>query len=130
MESPMAEQKLQYWRQLDKTTIVFYFNVENAATGSDGITHDAGAEVKLSQWVKSPQKKEIQKLQENYIRMSEGRTLMIGNCNAKIMLPEIYETQYGFLDTGEAQEISVEEYNEKYADSPGPISTRANLERK
>jgi hypothetical protein len=126
----MAEQELQYWRQLDENTIAFYFNVERAATDGKGVTHDAGAEVKLSEWVKGlPTEKEIRKLQEEYIRMSDGRTLMIGNCKAKILLPDIYEIQYGFLDTGEAKEITVEEWNESQSKETGPISTRANLKR-
>jgi hypothetical protein len=124
MESPMAEQELQYWRQLDESTIAFYFNVERAATDGKGVTHDAGAEVKLSEWVKGvPKEKEIRKLQKEYIDMSDARTLMIGNCNAKIMLPEIYEIQYGFLDSGEAREITTEEYHDGVIKEPGPATT-------
>jgi hypothetical protein len=130
MESPMAEQELQYWRQLDENTIAFYFNVEQAASDGQGVMHDAGAEIKLSDWVKGlPNETEILALQEEYIKMSDNRTLMIGNCRAKIMIPEIYELEYGFLDTGEANEITSDEWHEGEIREAGPISTRANLKR-
>ena len=126
----MAEQELQYWRQLDETTIAFYFNVEGAATDGKGVMHDAGAEIKLSEWVKGlPAEEEIRALQEEYIKMSDDRTMMVGNCRAKIMLPGVYEINYGFLDTGEANEIASEEWSEGEIREAGPISTRANLRR-
>lgn len=121
----MAEEKkaTQYWRQLDKTTVAFYFNVERAVTDGKGVTHDAGAEVKLSDWVKGePTEKELYNLQKNYLRMSKDGTLQIGNCKAKAMLPEIYSIQYGFLDEEGAFELISESY---HADDkkPGPIDT-------
>ena len=127
----MAVQELQYWRQIDEATIVFYFNVEGAATDGKGVMHDAGAEVKLSEWAKGvPDEKEIRELQKEYIRMSDVRTLMIGNCKAKILLPEIYEIQYGFLDTGEAQELTPEEFPAGEVKSPlPPTVTKRNTKK-
>jgi len=121
----MAEEKkaTQYWRQLDETTVAFYFNVERAVTDGKGVTHDAGAEVKLSDWIKGkPTEKELYDLQSNYVRMSKGKTLRIGNCDAKIMLPEIYAVQYGFLDEEGAFELASESYNADNKE-PGPINT-------
>ena len=121
----MAKEKkvTQYWRQLDKTTIAFYFNVEKAVTDGRGVTHDAGAEVKLSDWIKGqPTEKELYKLQEKYLQMSADETLKIGNCNAKAMIPELYGIQYGFLDEGGAFELVSESYHEDDK-KPGPINT-------
>ena len=112
----MAEEKkaTQYWRQIDKTTVAFYFNVERAVTDGKGVTHDAGAEVKLSDWVKGePTEKELNKLQKNYLRMGKEGSLKIGNCKAKIMLPELYGIQYGFLEEEGAFELVSTEYNKK-----------------
>jgi len=112
----MAEEKktTQYWRELDETTVAFYFNVEKAVTDGKGVTHDAGAEVKLSEWAKGkPTKKELYNLQKNYTRMSKGGTLQIGNCKAKIMLPELYGIRYGFLEEEGAFELVSTTYNKK-----------------
>ena len=39
------------------------------------------------------------------------------------MLPEIYEIQYGFLDSGEARELTREEYHDGVVGVPGPMTT-------
>jgi len=117
------EVRTEYYRILeDGQTVCFYFNVKAAASDGMGVKHDAGAEIKLSEWEAGiPTEEALEELQNTYLKMSKAGTLEIGNCKAEIMTTAMYEAMYGFLDDG-SFELASERFN-GFDPEPGPIST-------